>query len=139
MLKTYLSIGEVAQQAEITASAIRYYESIGILPSPERINGQRRYTHEVIEQLKFIKIAQSVGFSNQEISLLIEDFDKQAPPSEMWKQMAATKRSELEGKIKQIYLMIEVLKSGLACQCLTWSECLSKINSNQSKNNNEKV
>ena len=46
-----LTIGEVAQRAGVTASTIRYYESIGLLPHPQREHGQRRYDGEVIGRL----------------------------------------------------------------------------------------
>ena len=109
--------------------AIRYYESIGMLPIPTRVSGQRRYTIEVLDQLKFIKTAQLAGFSNQEIIVLLEGFDDQATPSERWRHMANTKCLELEEKKKQIDEMLNVLKNGLKCECLTWSECFPKVNS----------
>ncbi|WP_261132073.1 MerR family transcriptional regulator [Bacillus sp. Marseille-Q3570] len=121
------SIGDLADKAEIRASTIRYYESIGLLPNPKRVNGQRRYTKKILDQIKFIKIAHSAGFSNQEILVLLEGFEQQAAPSERWKQMANTKRVELKEKKHQIEAMLNVLDTGLKCDCLTWSECFTKI------------
>jgi MerR family transcriptional regulator, redox-sensitive transcriptional activator SoxR len=129
MMDSFLPIGELAKAAEVSASTIRYYESIGMLPIPTRVSGQRRYTIEVLDQLKFIKTAQLAGFSNQEIIVLLKGFDDQAPPSERWRHMANTKCLELEEKKKQIDEMLNVLKNGLQCDCLTWSECFPKINS----------
>ncbi|MGD6834871.1 MerR family transcriptional regulator [Sutcliffiella halmapala] len=128
-MDSFLPIGELAKRADVSASAIRYYESIGMLPIPTRVSGQRRYTIEVLDQLKFIKTAQLAGFSNQEIIVLLEGFDNQAPPSERWRYMANTKCLELEEKKKQIDEMLNVLKNGLKCECLTWSECFPKVNS----------
>ncbi|KAA0560442.1 MerR family transcriptional regulator [Rossellomorea aquimaris] len=128
-MDSFLPIGELAKAADVSASTIRYYESIGMLPIPTRVSGQRRYTIEVLDQLKFIKTAQLAGFSNQEIIVLLEGFDDQAPPSERWRHMANTKCLELEEKKKQIDEMLNVLKNGLKCDCLTWSECFPKINS----------
>jgi MerR family transcriptional regulator, redox-sensitive transcriptional activator SoxR len=128
-MDSFLPIGELAKAADVSASTIRYYESIGMLPIPTRVSGQRRYTIEVLDQLKFIKTAQLAGFSNQEIIVLLEGFDDQAPPSERWRHMANTKCLELEEKKKQIDEMLNVLKKGLKCDCLTWSECFPKINS----------
>lgn len=128
-MDSFLPIGELAKKADVSASTIRYYESIGMLPIPTRVSGQRRYTIEVLDQLKFIKTAQLAGFSNQEIIVLLEGFDDQAPPSERWRHMANTKCLELEEKKKQIDEMLNVLKNGLKCECLTWSECFPKVNS----------
>ncbi|WP_409299369.1 MerR family transcriptional regulator [Peribacillus sp. SCS-26] len=127
---SFLSIGELAKKAKVNPSAIRFFESIGILPKPPRVNGQRRYTPEVIDRLKFIKMAQLAGFTNQEISLLLEGFEEQVSPSERWTQMANTKCTELEEQKKHIDAMLVVLKNGLKCECRTWSECFPKVNSN---------
>jgi len=58
MTSDTLSIGEVAAQAGIRTSSIRYYESVGVLPNPERAGGQRRYTPEVLDRLRFVDVAQ---------------------------------------------------------------------------------
>ena len=129
-MDSFLSIGELAKKADVNPSAIRFYESIGIMPVPKRVNGQRRYTTEVIDQLKFIKTAQLAGFSNQEIAVLLEGFDNQVSPSERWTEMANIKCSELEEQKKRIDAMLDILKNGLKCECLTWSECFPKVNSN---------
>ncbi len=63
-----LTIGEVAQRAGLRASAIRYYEDIGVLPVPERVyGGHRRYSERVFQRLAFIQLAQQAGFSMAEI------------------------------------------------------------------------
>ncbi len=126
-MDSYVLIGELAKKADISTSAIRYYESIGLMPITKRVNGQRRYDIKVLDQLKFIKTAQLAGFTNQEITTLLEGFDEQASPSERWKQMAVTKRAELEEKKKQIETMLTILNNGLDCKCQTWSECFGKV------------
>jgi MerR family transcriptional regulator, redox-sensitive transcriptional activator SoxR len=126
-MKSKLSIGELAKESGVSSSAIRYYESIGILPEAERTSGQRRYLPDAVHQLKFIKTAQLVGFTNKEIAALIEGFSDQHPPSKNWKRMAEWKCSELEEKKKQMDGMINILQKGLSCECLTWSDCYDQI------------
>jgi len=58
-----LTIGEVGQQAGLRPSAVRYYESVGLLPLPRRVSGQRRYTAEALQRLAFINLAQRVGLT----------------------------------------------------------------------------
>ena len=70
-----LSIGQLAAKAEINASTLRYYESVGLLPDPERKNNQRRYDEGVLDRINFIKVAQQTGFSIQEIAILLEGFE----------------------------------------------------------------
>lgn len=125
-----LSIGQLATKAELNASTIRYYESVGLLPVPVRKNGQRRYDERLLERIHFIKIAQQTGFSIQEISVLLEGFETEESLSDRWEQMAKRKRSDLEERKKQLNSMIQILDSGLNCKCLTWSECLGRIDSN---------
>jgi MerR family redox-sensitive transcriptional activator SoxR len=122
-----LSIGQLAARADLNASTLRYYESVGLLPSPERKNGQRRYDESLLDQINFIKIAQQTGFSIQEINVLLEGFETDNSLSERWEQMAKQKRSELEDRKKQINSMIQILDNGLSCKCLTWSECNERI------------
>jgi MerR family redox-sensitive transcriptional activator SoxR len=115
-----LSIGKLAAKADVNSSTIRYYESIGLLPSPERKNGQRRYSENILQQ---------TGFTIQEITILLEGFET-LPPSERWEQMAREKRNELIEKKRQIISMIQILDDGLSCKCLTWSDCFVKIKTN---------
>lgn len=68
-----LLIGEVAERAGLTAPTIRYYESIGLVKPPARSEaGYRRYTETTIEELRFIKKAQGLGFSLEEISEILK-------------------------------------------------------------------
>jgi MerR family redox-sensitive transcriptional activator SoxR len=122
-----LSIGKLAAKAEINASTLRYYESVGLLPLPERKNGQRRYDEGLLDRINFIKVAQQTGFSIQEITILLEGFEPGDSLSDRWEQMAMQKRAELEERKRQLNSMIQILDSGLNCKCLTWSECKDKI------------
>jgi len=115
----------------VNPSTIRYYESIGLLPAPIRKSGQRRYSAEVMEKLRFIKTAQLTGFSIQEISVLMGGFDS-ASPSKSWTQMANQKCAELLEKKKHIESMLDILQDGLKCSCLSWSECYTKISTDGS-------
>lgn len=66
-----LRIGEVAQQAGLTVEALRYYERMGLLPHPPRSNaGLRRYRPDVLDRVRFIKQAQTLGLSLKEIQQL---------------------------------------------------------------------
>ena len=58
-----MTIGEVARQVGIATSAIRYYEEIGLLPPPARVNGRRRYDWSAVQRLCVIEYAQQAGFT----------------------------------------------------------------------------
>ena len=68
-----LLIGELARRAAVTAPTIRYYEEIGLLPSAQRSStGYRRYTDAALEELQFIRKAQGLGFSLDEIGEILK-------------------------------------------------------------------
>lgn len=125
----FKSIGEIAKEAGVNPSAIRYYESMGLLPEPTRISGQRRYTTDVLNRILFIKLAQRAGFTVQDMKELLEGFDARVKPSERWRVLAVEKHKELDEKKKTIESMQQVLTQGLQCECLTWEACFMNINS----------
>jgi len=68
----WLRIGEVARRAGVSIDAIRYYEKRKLLPHPPRSQGGfRLFTEETIERVRFIKQAQDMGFSLDEIMALL--------------------------------------------------------------------
>lgn len=68
-----MRIGEVAEQAAVTTKTIRYYESIGILPTPDRTtSGYRSYGASTLERLRFIRDAQATGLTLTEIKSILE-------------------------------------------------------------------
>jgi MerR family redox-sensitive transcriptional activator SoxR len=118
-----MSIGEVAELSDVPASTLRYYEKVGLLPETKRNSGQRRYSPDILQRIRVIKMAQQVGFQVQEIFVLFKGFDSNVPPSERWRNMAEKKQRELEEKNRQITMMQQVLENGMKCACLTWDEC----------------
>ena len=125
MNEPMLTIGEVARQAGMRSSAIRYYEDIGVLPRPERVyGGHRRYSSRVFQQLAFIQLAQQAGFSMAEIQTLVSGFDEDAPLGVRWRTLAEQKLAELEVLITRAQGMKRLLEEGIRCQCLNLDECI---------------
>ncbi len=91
-----LSIGQVARQAGVRPSAIRYYESIDVLPAPQRVGGQRRYDRAVLDHLAFIQVAQRLGFTLTEIHFLFHNQDEEAPLSDRWRNLASQKLADVD-------------------------------------------
>ena len=119
-----LTIGEVARQAGLRSSAIRYYEDIGVLPRPERTHGHRRYSPRVFQQLAFIQLAQHAGFSIAEIQTLVTAFDENAPLGVRWRTLAEQKLAEIDVLITRAQGMKRLLEEGIRCQCLNLDECI---------------
>ena len=130
MNEAKLTIGEVARQAGLHTSAIRYYEDIGVLPRPERTHGHRRYTSRVFQQLAFIQLARDAGFTMAEIQTLVSGFDETAPLGVRWRTLAEQKMTELDVLISKAQGMKRVLEEGIRCQCLNLDECLPLVTVN---------
>jgi MerR family transcriptional regulator, redox-sensitive transcriptional activator SoxR len=117
-----LTIGQVADRAGIRASSIRYYESVGVLPEPERIGGQRRYRPDVLTRLGFVAIAQQAGFSLEEIRELL-DGSEQARVSERLQALAKGKLPEVEELIERAEAMRGWLRAASECECRSLDLC----------------
>lgn len=75
--RTTYQIGELAARSGLTADALRYYERLGLLPTPQRTSGGFRvYAPGTLDRLRFIKQAQAVGLALQEIRDLISYTDR---------------------------------------------------------------
>ena len=119
----FLSIGQISAASGFAASAIRYYESVGVLPIPKRRNGRRVYDEDAIGLMRAIEVAKTAGFSVAELKILTRGFTKGASLSRMWKELAQRKLVELDAIIERADAMKVVLRTGLECDCLTPSDC----------------
>lgn len=123
-----MTIGEVANEAGVQPSTLRYYESIGLLPLAKRVGGKRRYTSEAIDRLGVIQVAKKAGFTLSEIKMLLSGFSETEPPSARWKIMAQEKIEQVEALIERAQGMKRLLMEGLECECLRMEECANFIN-----------
>jgi MerR family redox-sensitive transcriptional activator SoxR len=117
------SIGDVAARAGVEPSAIRYYESLGLLPRPQRVGGKRRYDSDVLDRLALIGLAKDAGFTMGEIKQLVSETTPTAVPAEKWKLLATRKLAELDESAARIRRMRRVLRSALECGCVDLAAC----------------
>jgi MerR family redox-sensitive transcriptional activator SoxR len=118
-----LEIGDVARQAGVTTSAIRYYEEIGLLPPAARRRGRRRYEASTLQRLQVIGYAQQAGFTLGEIRELFFGFAVGTRPEARWEALARRKLAELEEQLTRIHAMQGLLHEGIHCGCLTMEQC----------------
>lgn len=120
-----LTIGEVARRAGIRTSTIRYYESVGLLPEPQRVTGgHRRYDLQVLDLLAILRMAQQAGFTIAEMHLLVAGFSPETPAKARWHQLAQTKLKEVEAVITHAQQTKQMLERLMQCACLHLEECL---------------
>jgi len=118
-----LTIGEVSRLAGVRTSALRYYESVGVLPVAARQHGQRRYDDSILARLAVVKLAQAVGFTVAELRALVDGFDETGVDAERWRALAGHKLNEIDALIARAEQMKDVLEASLDCGSLTLDSC----------------
>jgi len=119
-----LTISEVARQVGLQASAIRYYERIGLLPAAERRSGQRRYDSTVLYRLAVAQRARQLGFTLDEIRQLFFGFRSNARASARWQELSRKKLAELDELMDGINTIRRLLKKMMQkCHCETLDQC----------------
>lgn len=113
-----MSIGEVAARLGLTTSSIRYYDGVGLLGVLPRVAGQRRFDAATVTRLRFIKIAQALGFTLDEIYGVLHPTEQHK-----WADLIVAKRSELVISRQQIDVMIGMLDESLECGCEAFDKC----------------
>ena len=120
-----MKIGELSDQVGVAPSTIRYYERVGLLDPPERINGQRSFPTSVLQSLRFIQLAQAGGFSIAEIKTIFDGYPD-TKLSDQWHVLARSKKQEVRSKIRELERVDALLDALLECECATIDECVSE-------------
>jgi MerR family redox-sensitive transcriptional activator SoxR len=117
-----MTIGQVAARAGVRASTIRYYESIGVLPEPEREARQRRYTIDVLRRLAIVDVAQRAGFALDEIKQLL-DGTSSGKAYENVRALAQRKLPAIDALIQRAEAVKRWLEVASSCECSTLDVC----------------
>jgi MerR family mercuric resistance operon transcriptional regulator len=113
--KNSITVGQLAQTAAVNVETIRYYQRIGLLPLPKRDYGSiRRYSANDLKRVRFIRRAQALGFSLDEVALLLGLSDGKHCAET--KGLAERKLAMVEEKITDLAAIQNALK-GLVTQC----------------------
>ena len=110
-----LTIGSLADEAGVNVETIRYYQRRGLMPEPDKpAQGYRRYDATTVKRVRFIKRAQALGFTLEEIGGLLE-LDEAHACAET-RELAAHKLGAIETKLADLAAMRKAL-TALVCQC----------------------
>jgi MerR family transcriptional regulator, redox-sensitive transcriptional activator SoxR len=118
-----LQIGELARRSGLRPSAIRYYESIELLPEPARVSGRRRYPPETQRTLAVIGAAQRAGLSLGEVRELLAAGNRDGAASERLRAIAWRKLPEVEQLLERARLVKGWLLAAAECRCPSLEEC----------------
>jgi DNA-binding transcriptional MerR regulator len=109
-----LKIGEVSKRSGVGVEALRFYEKSGLLERPSRTyGGYRVYGEDVLDRLAFIKQAQALGFSLDEIRRIIEDARKGQSPCEEVREIVRRRMEELDERLRELQRHRRELKATL--------------------------
>ena len=118
-----LAIGELAARTGKRPSLIRYYEQIGLLPQPARVNGKRRYDAGTVRTLAVIDTAQRAGLSLNEIHALLSASPQDGSAIRRLREVADRKLPEIAAQIERAELVRGWLECAARCECPDLDEC----------------
>ena len=121
---TELTIGDLSERSGIAASAIRYYEDRGLVWSRRTTGNQRRYERPMLRRLAFIRTAQRVGLSLEEIEEALATLPSNRTPTKVdWSRLSRGWRPRLDAQIAQLERLRDTLDSCIGCGCLSLKRC----------------
>lgn len=119
-----LSIGDLAQRTGLAVSAIRFYETHGIVKPLRNHGGHRRYGRADIRRLSFVMAAQTLGFGLAEIAEHLHDLpDHKAPNKADWTRISTGFRAKIDARIAALEELRDKLDGCIGCGCLSLDSC----------------
>ena len=128
-LPNSLTIGDLAARSGVRTSALRFYESRGLITSQRTAGNQRRYARETLRRVAVIRAARVLGLTLEEIERALSQLPEARTPNRRdWERLSATWRSSLDGRIAELEALRDRLSGCIGCGCLSLENC-SLLNS----------
>lgn len=119
-----LSIGEVARRSGLATSAIRYYDSAGLVQSRRTAGGRREFPRAVLRRLAFIRAAQNVGLTLEEARAALDALPQSRTPTKAdWARLSRSWRHRLDEQIDALEHLRDGLTTCIGCGCLSLQRC----------------
>lgn len=119
-----LTIGDFAVRSGVAPSALRYYEKEGLIRSTRTAGNQRRYQRSELRRVAFIRIAQQVGISLDEIRDALASLPENRTPTKAdWSRLSARWRRRLDERIALMERLRDQLTGCIGCGCLSLQRC----------------
>ena len=121
---SWLTIGALAQRAGVATSAVRFYEAQGLLRGSRSEGNQRRYAKETLRRVAFIRIAQGVGLSLDDVRAALATLPEQRTPTPAdWARLSRAWKPLIEARIASLAALRDQLDSCIGCGCLSLDRC----------------
>ena len=119
-----LTIGDLAARTGLAVSAIRFYETHGIIAPVRNAGGHRRYGRHDIRRLSFVMAVQSLGFSLADIAQHLRDLPAHKAPSKAdWSRISKIIAAKIDDRIAKMQMMRDRLDGCIGCGCLSLDVC----------------
>ncbi|KJH68091.1 redox-sensitive transcriptional activator SoxR [Chromobacterium violaceum] len=124
MEESTITIGRLAKRTGVAASALRFYEARGLIHSVGEAGKTRRYRRDAIRRVSFIRVAQAMGMSLQDIGAALADLPSQrTPTADDWARISQAWRPLLQERIDALCRLRDQLDSCIGCGCLSLERC----------------
>lgn len=124
MTTPLLTISEVARRSGVAASALRYYDSRGLIHSERAGSGHRRYPRSVLRRIAFIVFAQRIGLCLDEIAIELARLpENHAPSGREWARLSRSWTAAIDCRIAELEQLRDGLSSCIGCGCLSLEHC----------------
>jgi MerR family redox-sensitive transcriptional activator SoxR len=119
-----LTIGEVAERTGLAPSALRFYETRGLIHSERSEGNQRRFHRDMLRRIAFIKVSQNVGLSLEDIAAALATLpDRRTPTKEDWARLSRRWGPVLDEQIAVLQRLRDKLDGCIGCGCLSLKSC----------------
>jgi MerR family redox-sensitive transcriptional activator SoxR len=119
-----LTIGAVSERTGVATSALRFYEAEGLIRAQRSAGGQRRYHRDVLRRVSFVRTAQQVGLSLDEIREAMRALpDNRTPTKADWARLSRAWTSRLDERIDALVRLRDRLTQCIGCGCLSLRAC----------------
>jgi MerR family redox-sensitive transcriptional activator SoxR len=119
-----IPIGALAKRSGVTASTLRFYETQGLIKSTRSQAGRRTFSRDVLRRVAFIRVAQSVGLTLEDIRVALMSLPDQRTPTKLdWERLSGAWRPLLDQRIDFLMRLRDKLSSCIGCGCLSLKTC----------------
>ncbi|MGZ4436401.1 MAG: redox-sensitive transcriptional activator SoxR [Nocardioidaceae bacterium] len=119
-----LTIGELSARSGVATSALRYYEELGLIASERTAGNQRRYSRATLRRVAFVRSAQRVGLTLDEVAEALATLPAGRTPTKAdWARLSRSWRPRLEAQIERLERLRDKLDGCIGCGCLSLRTC----------------
>jgi len=119
-----MTITEVSRRSGVASSALRFYESRGLITSERTGSGHRRFPRAVLRRIAFIVFAQKIGLSLDEIAVELSRLPhNRVPERSDWAKLSTTWTQRVDERIAELQRVRAGLTQCIGCGCLTLQQC----------------